>query len=35
MKFRRSNFELFGSPEVLDRFLDIKNKSTIFISKNG
>ncbi|CDW76153.1 UNKNOWN [Stylonychia lemnae] len=35
MKFRKSNFELFGSPDVLKRFLDIKNKSTIFISKNG
>eukprot|EP00347_Sterkiella_histriomuscorum_P017696 403348349 len=35
VKFRKSNFELFGAPDVLSRFRDTKDKSTIFISKNG
>ena len=35
VKFRKTNFELFASPEVLKNFLAVKNKSTIFLSQNG
>jgi hypothetical protein len=30
-----SNYELFASPDVLKNFLENKNKSTLFLSKNG